>query len=69
MNTTPMRLIKRHEGLPKGPAVAARAHTSDHIYHAKPDEGTDPRLNHAPRPPYLDVDAVLARSLRKVTGE
>jgi hypothetical protein len=39
------------------------------IYHAKPDEWNDPRFTLFPRRPYLDVDAVLARSLPKLTGE
>ena len=39
------------------------------IYHAQSDERNDPRFNLGPRRPHLDVDAVLARSLPKVTGE
>jgi hypothetical protein len=46
-----------------------RARAAVPIYHAKPDERNDPRFNLVPRRPHLDVDAVLARSLPKVTGE
>jgi hypothetical protein len=46
-----------------------RARAAVQLYHAKPDERNDPRFNHVPRRPHLDVDAVLARSLPKVTGE
>ena len=46
-----------------------RARTVVQIYRAKSDERNDPRFNDVPRRPHLDVDAVLARSLPKVTGE
>ena len=45
-----------------------RALSAIQTYHAKPDEGIDRRSNPVSRIPYLDVDAVLARSLPKVTG-
>ncbi|GEM_PF-5646088 len=38
-------------------------------YHAKPDKRNDSRPERVARRPYLDVDAVLARSLRTVAGE
>ena len=46
-----------------------RARSAVQIYHAKPDERNDPRFNQVPRKPHLDVDAVLARSLPKVSGQ
>ena len=46
-----------------------RARVVVQIYQAKPDERNDSRFNDVPRKPHLDVDAVLARSLPKVTGE
>ena len=46
-----------------------RARVVVQIYQAKRDERNDPRFNDVPRRPHLDVDAVLARSLPKVTGE
>lgn len=47
---------------------AERALAAIQTYHAKPDAGKDPHSNPVSRR-YLDVDAVLARSLPKVTGE
>ena len=38
-------------------------------YQAKPEERDDPWFNLVQRTPHLDVDAVLARSLPKLTGE
>jgi hypothetical protein len=46
-----------------------RSRAAVQIYLAKPDEGNDPQSNLVPPRPHLDVDAVLARSLPKVTGE
>lgn len=46
-----------------------RARAAVQIYHPKPEERNYPRFNLVPRRPHLDVDAVLARSLPKVTGE
>ena len=48
---------------------AERALAAIQTYHAKPDERIDLHSNRVSRMPYLDVDAVLARSLPKVTGK
>jgi len=45
-----------------------RALAAIQTYHAKPDERNDRHSSRVSRIPYLDVDAVLARSLPKVTG-
>jgi hypothetical protein len=46
-----------------------RPRSAFRIYGAKPEERNDPPSNLVPQRPHLDVDAVLARSLPKVTGE
>jgi hypothetical protein len=48
---------------------AERAVAALQTYRAKADERNDSHSNPGSRMPYLDVDAVLARSLPKVTGE
>jgi hypothetical protein len=46
-----------------------RARAAIKTYQANPDERNDPRPEPVSRRPHLDVDAVLARSLRSVAGE
>jgi hypothetical protein len=44
---------------------AERAVAALQAYDAKPDERNDSHSNRVSRIPYLDVDAVLARSVRQ----
>ena len=63
MTLTNLRVVKDEQAIQEQSRAAIQA------YHIKPDELSGQSSHPVSRRRHLDVDAVLARSLRKVTKE